>query len=616
MKKLKITEAQIRDFLAENLTLIEPSLELVGKEFYLPNTEGASGFLDIFARDSNGKLVIIEIKRTDAAAREAIQELYKYVSLIRKKSLVKDIEIRLILLSVQWHELESPFSEFYASSPFEVTAGKIILDEKGTPIAITPLLIQPTSNERKIGIRHFLWGFPDEEAAKKAIPLIEIKIKKSGLKDFVLIKSTATNKILAGRSFIYFAQRELRLEEYLELIEINSSENQFSEFKESLDELTELDDKIAEASDEVWLGTYGISHRQFGADTAEISSLEKGRGWFEPGAQDNIQIYRFGRFVDDWLDDATIIKEIRGEDGSSTVLLDFVARTNSPPEMKALSERVDNVFFYNEAWQGTVHQLIRYAKRKPGYPQITIRVFSPEDILRSIAALAFGYPGYSPIFNFDIEYEGNHERFIGLPEWDGSLPDFDKIINEHFWGDIMGYFTSCHFGENRTINHDVMTALGLRYSVFSIIDNNPQRIRVQGSSIIPVKGEIRFLNRLVVEHHDAIMQLAEKFMSIDSGFADVITQHYMHVHAEHRLAEIIENGPHPKSEIYWNGEINKCDLCDYPFSSLEFMIDAIFTGGFGANICAHCFLQQGLGIGMGRGQIYKTTPNGWLYIAG
>ena len=69
--KSKITEADICDHLAAHLDLIEPGLTLVDTEFHLPNAEGASGFLDIFARAADGQLVIIEIKRTDKAAREA-----------------------------------------------------------------------------------------------------------------------------------------------------------------------------------------------------------------------------------------------------------------------------------------------------------------------------------------------------------------------------------------------------------------------------------------------------------------------------------------------------------------------------------------------------------------
>ena len=57
MAKAKTTEANIRDHIAAHLDLIEPGLALVDSEFHLPNQQGASGFLDIFARDAAGKLV-------------------------------------------------------------------------------------------------------------------------------------------------------------------------------------------------------------------------------------------------------------------------------------------------------------------------------------------------------------------------------------------------------------------------------------------------------------------------------------------------------------------------------------------------------------------------------
>ncbi|WP_104041470.1 endonuclease NucS domain-containing protein [Vibrio hyugaensis] len=72
-----MNENEIRDYISSRLHLVEDGLELVDKEHYLKNDHGASGFLDIFARSKTGQLVIIEIKRTNSAAREAIQELYR-----------------------------------------------------------------------------------------------------------------------------------------------------------------------------------------------------------------------------------------------------------------------------------------------------------------------------------------------------------------------------------------------------------------------------------------------------------------------------------------------------------------------------------------------------------
>lgn len=522
MAKAKITEANIRDYIAAHLDLIEPGLTLVGTEFYLLNQQGASGFLDIFAHDKLGKLVIIEIKRTNAAAREAIQELYKYVTLLRDKFLVKNTDFRLILLSVEWHELATPYAEFAASVPYEVTAGVISLDVDGTPVKIEPMIQAPLISERKIGVRHFLWGFPDEATAAKAVTAIARRVQRFGLTDFVLIQSRATKSVLGDRSFLYFAQRELSFEEYMALIEASFDEDELDEFRESIADLTELEDQIAEASDAMWHLHGGVPYIEIGADTAEIAHPEKGVKWFEDGAQEDIVVHRFGRFVDPWLEDETIIEEIRGDGGESDFRLRYSARTDSPPQMAALRQRIENIFFFNEEWLGAVTQLIRYAGRKGGPSRLDLVAYSPEDILRAIAGSAFGFPGYVPTFRLDIEHDGAIERFIGLPEWDGSSPDFKKVIAEHFSGDNFAYFMACHFGENRSMNRDIMIDLGMRYGVFREDASGPERVRVQGSSIIPVKGDIRSINLMIHEHQEEVGKLVDIFMTTDQGFSHTI----------------------------------------------------------------------------------------------
>ena len=618
MAKAKITEANIRDYVAADLDLIERGLVLIDTEFHLPNKQGASGFLDIFARDMVGKLVIIEIKRTDAAAREAIQELYKYISLVREKFLVKDTDVRLILLSVEWHELSIPYAEFAAKAPFEVTAGKIILDLDGTPVEIEPVTSPALASERKIGVRHFLWGFPNEETAEKAVAVIAKRVQRFGITDFVLINGRATKPSMGGRSFLYFAQRELCFEDYMRMIEATFSEDELEEFRDSIADLTELEDRVAEASDAVWHLDGGVPYQEIGADSAEIAHPEKGYKWFENGALENIVVHRFGRFIDPWLGDHTIIDEIRGEGGESDLRLRFSACTDSPPKMAALRKRIENIFFFNEAWLGIVTQLVRYAERAGEPARIELIAYSPEDILRAIAASAFGFGGFVPTFRLDIEYKNTVERFIGLPEWDGSPPNFDRVFSEHFSGDSFGYFLACHFGEIRSMNRDIMTDLGLRYSVFRENGSGPERIRVQGTSITPVKGEIRSMNLMIHEHQEEVGKLVEIFMKTDQGFVETI-QAFVNTDcevAERQLAEVLKSEKAPAEELYWCGDITDCDFCGRPFAPLRFMIDAIFAGGMGANVCAQCFLQEGRGIGTGLGQIYEASAKGWRHVAG
>ena len=71
-------------------------------------------------------------------------------------------------------------------------------------------------------------------------------------------------------------------------------------------------------------------------------------------------------------------------------------------------------------------------------------------------------------------------------------------------------------------NRDIMTDLGMRYAVFREGESGPERVRVQGTSIIPVKGAIRSMNLMIHEHQEEVGKLVEIFMTTDQGFAETI----------------------------------------------------------------------------------------------
>ncbi|WP_406586873.1 endonuclease NucS domain-containing protein [Asaia lannensis] len=72
-----MNEAAIRDLLAADLSVLEEGMELVKIEQYIPKSLGTRNFLDILAKDKAGQWVIIEVKKTNAAARQAAHEVFK-----------------------------------------------------------------------------------------------------------------------------------------------------------------------------------------------------------------------------------------------------------------------------------------------------------------------------------------------------------------------------------------------------------------------------------------------------------------------------------------------------------------------------------------------------------
>lgn len=78
-------ESALRDQIAQHLTDLEDGLELITTEYSLQSLDGAGGRIDILAKDSCGQTVIIEIKRSNETARQALHELSKYITLIQEQ---------------------------------------------------------------------------------------------------------------------------------------------------------------------------------------------------------------------------------------------------------------------------------------------------------------------------------------------------------------------------------------------------------------------------------------------------------------------------------------------------------------------------------------------------
>lgn len=120
----------IRDWLVGNLEFVEPGLQLIEKEHYLPDEMGSSGFIDILCKDVYNNFVIIEIKRSDSAARQTFTEVLKYAALIQKKYNARDSEIKIVILSTHWGEILRAYSHLCFKSHFTIHGYQLFIDEQ------------------------------------------------------------------------------------------------------------------------------------------------------------------------------------------------------------------------------------------------------------------------------------------------------------------------------------------------------------------------------------------------------------------------------------------------------------------------------------------------------
>ena len=77
---MHVTEEQMKRAIMLDPSLVEPGLKLISEERKM----GDAGFTDVYAEDHEGHLVVIEIKR-NAASREAVLQLNRYVGTLRKR---------------------------------------------------------------------------------------------------------------------------------------------------------------------------------------------------------------------------------------------------------------------------------------------------------------------------------------------------------------------------------------------------------------------------------------------------------------------------------------------------------------------------------------------------
>ena len=76
---LYVNESEIRDLIVENPSIIEEGLKIVDVEKPVD-----PGFIDLYAVDSKGRLVVVEIKRV-RAGEAAVKQLLRYMEHVRRR---------------------------------------------------------------------------------------------------------------------------------------------------------------------------------------------------------------------------------------------------------------------------------------------------------------------------------------------------------------------------------------------------------------------------------------------------------------------------------------------------------------------------------------------------
>lgn len=455
-------EERIRDFLAGNLKLIEPDLILIRKEYRLKNILGSDGSIDILAKDGLGHYVIIEVKRSNQAARAALHELTKYVALLRSSLGVPAEKIRAILVSTEWKELAVPFSEYQKISEVPTAGYKISADDSGEVVQCTKFTPSHIEQGLCISRQQILILYKNSKKRNDGIDVVARAAIQSQLSDFAILTANYNGQD-SGVIYpfgIYFGFSS-------PISEPESEESR--RIVKSLQWDEDLDDP-----DENFL--CAIMDDIHGNDTAEIGYPEKLSLMKEQGWSTSVAV-RNGRYQKniELLSDDQLQSEFMKTEGGANYYLQHTSAPKYLPSWTKFKSDVFLVLMGSERWESFFKIFTKEVEADCSLPTVSVSIYNPGDILLGLSnAFAKNDFRYMPSFQLYVSGGKQTTIYLGRLAWDGVTKSTDAAKwLERSYDSLESYFIMRAFGE-QYMNEDLACdSLGIQHVVYEIV--NPGR---------------------------------------------------------------------------------------------------------------------------------------------
>ena len=643
-------EAALRDLLASQITALEEGLVVLNTEEYIPSRIGTRSFIDILAKDRRGRWVLIELKRSDAASREAIHEIYKYVEAVKGHLGTRDDEIRAIIVSTEWKELLVPFSRFVQDTSISVSGARISVG--GLDRSITTEFIQPleVKSGRVLSPWHEISLYTSEGRLAEGIASYDASCKAKGINDYVMVEMKAPEgfyeaSVLAtaaslhgirgaagdlteaeivnlarkmGRleNMIYFVPQLQTAEEYLEMIRVDPEQyeeaKEFSEYIEGDELLCSLQGYALGASPNV-----DRDHFEIGYPAKFRSTLLVDEAW------SITKLHRRGALARNTvLTDETILGEIEGDAGTSGQGLKRAIRLSDKAEFAQLLKDVDEALPNNPVWAGMVRAQLEEARTD--FPDGTADslIFAPSTGLMMFFFAATLEPGISYVPSYTIQISNDLDvcrtyvgELLAANDVAQSPEAFTEILEKYYSGDLGSLLMSMTTGGYEPRDIDILEDLGLIY----------------GSFRCDIRGESREIFEIKNSRWKRVDQIApyaelEKYFRNNERLLRIIVNKlsprirggvWDGSSSDRQLEKLIEPLTGAKGR-YYLGSPEACDICSIPLAHEAFFSDGrLQSDPTWANMCADCSVYYGAGIGWGTGQLYRKESDGrWLLVGG
>jgi hypothetical protein len=436
----------LRDKLATRLDLIDENLTLVEVEYFLSNADGASGFVDILARDSRGDLVIIELKRADQSARQALHELEKYVGLLAVNAGLRIDQLRCVLVSTTWHELAVPFTRYKKHVDFYVTGMHLFLDEEGDLDRCEEFVGTPGSTENEICPMYLGMLYENSDTRDEAALQVVQVLRSLSINDYIVVNvdyQGKSEKVLYPHGiFVVFAVFSPAVEEQVCTL-----------FPEETEDVYEEDDYWHEQIIQTRL-TEAIGIDEVVNDSpGHLDSLTE---WAKSRPKG------FGIYGDPVIwPEISLLELISGANTQHTVNYSNLVSAAHAPAWARMRTDVDSVINGDGAWPAVVNSWLDESEQLAA--DVMAQIYSPSDVLSGLELLARnGDRSYVAELTLGRKYGASNNLVRGSIVWDGKIRDCSLQDTLSSVGcDLLDYLT----GSSWIVEPTIMMSLGLRYVV-------------------------------------------------------------------------------------------------------------------------------------------------------
>lgn len=461
-------EPELRDLIAKDIRRLKPGLTLLQKEQYIPNRHGTKSFIDLYAKDERNRHVLVELKRSTAASRQALHEVSKYIEGIKQHLGAKDSEIVVIIASTDWSELLVPFSYFAEEASVCVEGVDIQVDEGENTFRCVPKLPLPIEQGRSFAPWHNIYLYHNSNSFQKGFDSITHSYSSKDVHDYVIVgfRERSADDTADQLSYPFIAYTATQLLSTEACMRILSADADILAYAEEILQDPDEEDPLARLHECIeMLKPSPI------CDSRGIGYPAKFCGIIGNEHYEIFGLYRFGKFQRNaLLTDEMILSELRGEDGVIGQRFERTISLSDTKAVNALKKDIAHALIWNPVWGRHLQTIIDEVTIDFPEAEMEIGVYSP-----CTGVLTMYYPmtrshgsSYIPTYYVTVKAPDVCRIYFGALRENGLPMPFSQILRKYYEGSIWALLQTMLWGGRETRDSEIIEDMGLQYSSFRV----------------------------------------------------------------------------------------------------------------------------------------------------